>query len=94
MCRSELPQQCAAQGSSVTPKGCCCSAFEGTLTARVHTDKQRRVHEGFKQMLVARAHCMDLVLSVNDHRQDSLTAEQFVHLAAKLGVRVELFEAE
>jgi hypothetical protein len=64
------------------------------LTERVHSDKQRRVHEGFKQMLVAGAHSMDLVLSVNDHGQDSLTAEQFVHLAAKLGVRVELFEAE
>lgn len=52
------------------------------------------MHEGFKQMLVAGAHCMDLVLSVNDHSLDSLTAEQFVHLAAKLGVRVEIFEAE
>lgn len=52
------------------------------------------MHEGFKQMLVAGAHCMDLVLSVNDYSQESITAEAFVHLAAKLGVRVERFEAE
>jgi hypothetical protein len=54
----------------------------------------RGVHEGFKQMLRAGAHCMDLVLSVNNSNQESLSAADFVRLAAKLGVRTEEFEVE
>lgn len=51
------------------------------------------MHEGFKQVLMAGGHCMDLVLSVcNNH--DSISTADFVRVAAKLGVRAEEFEAE
>lgn len=52
------------------------------------------VHEGFKKMLLAGAHCMDLVLSVNGNNLSYLTTVEFVRLAAKLGVRTEEYEAE
>jgi hypothetical protein len=45
-------------------------------------------------MLISGAHCMDLVLSVNDGNQDYLSAADCVRLAAKLGVRAEQYEIE
>jgi hypothetical protein len=57
-------------------------------------DTSRGVHEGFKQMLLAGAHCMDLVYDVNGNNPHVLTTSDFVRLTAKLGVRTEEYEAE
>lgn len=52
------------------------------------------MHEGFKQMLIAGRHCMDLIMSVNGNDQHYLSAADCVRVAAKLGVRAEQYEIE